>query len=602
METVHLELPQFYSSAHREIATSLLAAIDQTNRPYSSDWTAPWLLTSIKSPDWIVGDDDSWLGDDGVWHEASVYHWAYRLPDGTCLTDDANERMLIAAQRVAFLWRTLPDGLCTTSSVLLGCLYGLSVFIRWLYLHAPVFAPAEHVFQRVDHASLCDFATRFVTGGVPWVLDYPQQVLVRWFDRSLGMKPPRSILNNPFSVSPEYKKAIAGWLMGVGYYRPAVRDGEMYIDRRRLADEMHFELNSIKSHARFSAFLRQFEPTVKSSLLKGRETRREFPSHRTPLLSEASRMGTQAESNYSRMLTGLFQLRTHLPSIIPDTTNFRFGEISRIFQRGNAPTHTPWIPLNIALKLTQEALRWVFVYGSDLVEAYLDTCQKLILQGYFHTGNLWRAGIPRRERFVRGLVFSNSLVPIRIDGWATKTISSNDAPAFAEFRRAPGLNDALAVLVGAVIVLLSFLKPIRVCEIRDLARDCVMYAEGDGYWLSQRAAKKLLAGKRPTDERPIPRIVCVALSLMDRLGEGLRKMTGDCPEALRGRLFYLPDRDVSDALYVGPLTPARERSYLDRFCDWGQLAVRQVWTALVCSHSRVQEELSYHVLLVLSLR
>jgi hypothetical protein len=98
-----------------------------------------------------------------------------------------------------------------------------------------------------------------------------------------------------------------------------------------------------------------------------------------------------------------------------------------------------------------------------------------------------------------------------------------------------------------------------------------MYAEGDGHWLSQPVAKALLAGERPADERPIPWIVGHALSLMDRLGEGMRKLMGNCPEALRNRLFYLPDRDVSDALCAGPLTPGREKGYLDRFCDWVNL-------------------------------
>lgn len=226
------------------------------------------------------------------------------------------------------------------------------------------------------------------------------------------------------------------------------------------------------------------------------------------------------------------------------------------------------MPLSIALSCTQAAIKWVHVYGDALVDSYLEICEHLEAEGLFRVKNLSPIHRRRRDRIVSEFAFPNCLSELKIDEWISKLSLNLDGEAYNNYRASPSLNDVIGILAGATIFLLGILKPIRSCEISDLKRDCISFADGDGYWITQSIAKSTKTGQRVEDELPIPRIVARALLMMDRLSQGLRQLTGACPESFANHLFYLPHLDISDSLRADPLTGSRQRAFMDRFCDW----------------------------------
>lgn len=563
-------LPLHYSKADAHTVEKLLDEAHKMVTPYSSNWKAPWLLSPIESPDWILGDGNSWY-ENGKWHGVRQYHWSYRLPDGTLLSDSENSLMLESCQKIAFLWRTLPEGFTSNNFSLVIHLSSLSVFVRWLYLHESIYKPKEYGFLRIDHAALRDFFSQFVQGGAPWALGYPWQLLIQWYGEVFGTRPPAQVVKDPFKIGKEDRRAIAKWLEAEGYFKEPIHGGGRYLDRQRLADELSCDVHSIKTHARFAAFLRLFEPTVESPLMKRRNKGREFPSHRTPTVAEVAGKKIVDATAYIDLFRNLLDLRPYLPEMIPDTTDIHLREVVDTIQRGDVGRHTPWIPMKIALAYTQEALRWVHVYGDALVDTYLEVCRCLQSEGRFQVNKLSPVHRQRREQRVKTYGFPSCLSPIGIDGWTSKLNASLNDEAYRVFRAAPSLNDSMGILIGAIIMLLSILKPIRSCELTELKRGCVLYAQDDGYWLSQDIAKATVAGERGSDDLPIPRIVAQALLMVDRLGEGMRELVGNSPTALRDCLFYLPPLNMSDTLQADRLKGDRARKSLDRFCDWVNL-------------------------------
>ncbi|ABE29474.1 hypothetical protein DR64_1210 [Paraburkholderia xenovorans LB400] len=561
--------PGAYSKDEKQIATRLLDSLKEETLSYSSNWKASWLLSDIHSLDWTIGSSMSHFVD-GQWHEVRHFHWDYRLPNGTSLACPSNILMREAAQKVGFLWRLPPAPHVNNTQGLLSQLYSLSVLIRWMYLNEKIYDPAHQTFNRLDNIGLKQFSRRFLEGGVPWVLGYPWTMLEAWFRNALNKTLPDTIRINPFSIEETDRTEISKWLSDNDYYHKTSKDNARFIDRSKIAENLNFELQTIKSHARFSALLRLFEPTLDGPLMIGREKRREYPSHRVPLVKDAQRaLRPHSSGAYPAMLSALFRTRIHLKEFIPDTTDIHVSQVTAILDRNQKINeHTPWMPIKVALRYTNEALKWISLYGRDLVDFYLYACKSLKAAGLFGVSYKNINYVQKREDFVKNLEQPESLRDLNIDGWMTKTMTGNSASEFLEFRANPSLNDALSVFIGASILLLSILKPVRNCEVRDLNRDCVRHAKRDGYWLRQTIAKRTYGGQRSVDELPIPYIVGEALQTIDLLGQGLRQMTGSLEATTKNSLYFVPDRDVSDSLQAGPLSVARINSYLDRFCDW----------------------------------
>lgn len=565
--------PTAFSGSDKIIATQLISAIQQDAQPYCSDWKADWLLCDIHSHHWTIADKSS-IFENGKWERVRNFHWDIRLANKTNLTDSCNSLMLEIAQRIGFLWRIGPDPACSSMSGHIGMLYSLSVLIRWMYLHESIYDPSRQVFNRLSTSGLCLFARSFLEGGVPWVLGYPWVLLNFLYQEVLDRAPPESLFLDPFSIPNHDCKSIANWLHDNGYYKKDRSDGALLINRKLISEKCGFDLQSIKSHSRFSSLLQRFEPATTGKLLAIRSSRRELPLHKRPILSDIqSERGPIINNQYLYMIGAVFRVRYHLPKYIPDSSIINFPEVVDYFNRHGKPkNHTPFVPLKIALRYTDEALKWIHSYGHDLVDHYLKACSSLSSEDLLSSHKGDRTVHDRREQLVKKLPVPKSLSDLRIDGWRGKTAFQGYAAGYSEsyrlFRESPSLNDVLSVFIGAAILLLSILKPVRASEVRDLRRDCVLMKKRDGYYLRQQIGKRLHNGRREEDQLPIPYIVAEALKTIDALGQGLRKIVGSRNPITTNKLFFTPSLDTWHAFSPSPLSSVRIDRYLDRFCDW----------------------------------
>jgi hypothetical protein len=563
------KFPSVYSGGEKHLAAQLLAAIQQDAQPYSSGWKADWLLCDIHSHHWIIADKSSAFVD-GKWERERAFHWDFLLANGTNLVDPCNFLMLEVAQKIGFLWRVEPNPACISITSHIGMLYSLSVLIRWMYLHEATYDPARQIFSRLDMPGLRVFARGFLEGGVPWVVGYPWMLLNHLYDVALSRKPPESLFLDPFSIPNRDCQSIAAWLLKNDYYIKSHKEAAPHICRKLLSEKCGFELQSIKSHAKFSSLLQKFEPATTGSLVSVRSRRREHPPHKRQLLSDLQSKGYQQSTHqYLHMLGAIFRVRYHLPQYIPDSSIINFPEITDYFNRNSKPeSHTPLVPLKIALQYTNEALKWVHLYGRDLVSHYLSVCQQLSSNDLLNLRQKDRAANAKIEQIVKNLALPDSLAALKIDGWRGKSAFQDLSDGYRLFRESPSLNDALSVYIGAAILLLSVLKPIRTSEVRDLHRNCIRMTKHGGYYLRQPIGKRVHRGRREVDELPIPYIVAHALETIDALGEGLRTVTHSHNPATEDKLFFVPDRDTWHRFSASSLSSMRICGYLDRFCDW----------------------------------
>lgn len=566
-------LPAHFTEQEKKLANLYLAEVNRQCNPTPHNYKAKWLLTHIHSPIMRLAPERA---SNSVSHTSSAksfIDWRIVLPNGTLLTDPANATMFAALTESCFLSRELPDTGVGNNAGLIDLCYKRITITRWMYMYEDIYRPATHAFSLLTTAAVLTVIRLAGEGGVPWILGYPASLLTHWYRTILRTDLPSYLAENPFQVSIDACIEISNWLEENQYYCQSFGSGEYYLDRKKISADLGWDVHTIKSHTRFSAFLRQFEPTVTTPLLMGRERRREYPSHKTLLLTEGRglSLGTPAAA-FSTAFTNLFRLRRYIPQYIPDTVSIDQRRILRLgAELSSEPTHTPWIPLKLALKYTNEALRWIHVYGHDLVTFYLSAAKELHVRGLLAVKPRGARRSERRDETVNSMSMPNSIAPLCIDGWQSKRFLNKSDPRkdFDAIRQAPGLNDALAVLIGATLVILGFTKPIRQGEVKDLRRNAVRFSKGNGYWLNQVVEKTLIEGVRASAERPIPMITATSLGLIDRLCMGMRDISGDNNDIPASQfLYWVPDRTLSESIRLGPMTPMRQNAYLDCFCDY----------------------------------
>jgi len=78
------------------------------------------------------------------------------------------------------------------------------------------------------------------------------------------------------------------------------------------------------------------------------------------------------------MLRNLLMLYRHIPERLPspEGINLREAKVSAI-KLTTSTGHTPFIPVDTALKYLNSALRWVVCYGDALIDYYLAVIQQI---------------------------------------------------------------------------------------------------------------------------------------------------------------------------------------------------------------------------------
>lgn len=581
-------LPPTFSVMEQCQALALIDEVQSATRTYSGDFTAPWLLSYIHAPTWRISKGEETRVVEGRLTDYIEYNWATKLYDGSNLIDPVNKRVLHGVQQLAFLAREMPGG-PNTLTTFKNFLWSLNFMIRWAYLNGDALNPRRYVFTRMTMQHFVDVLTGLGKGGVVFAMRCPERILLELFPAALGRKPTQQELDDPLFLDRDDCHKVVEWAKSKNAFKKLKRSDSngMIIRRAVLAELIDADVPTLHGGPRWSAFLGQFEvsdePYGERLSNKKAYGTRECPSQKTLSVEEAMDSGVSEKTihKYLDDFRTIVSLHRHLPQVCPKPTEFRPAYLRQVIvEVSDAGSHTPWVPLDIALAYTTEALRWVHVYGEDLVTIFLSAYRELNARGLLVSApvpdkenptkgdytNLYKELSDGREQYIANLSIPESLAPLNITGWGTY-LHLDGKKAFAKLQKAPSLTDAIMVLIGAITVVVAMVKPMRESELRALKRDCLTFVDGDGYWLAQDVRKKNVGDVRPIGSRPIPVIAAKAIQLLRRLTDGLKESIGVTDPWLLDSLMTLPSFGRYEARIEGVIRADQLRMLLDAFCD-----------------------------------
>lgn len=580
--------PMEFSAIEQCQALALLDEAERSVKAYEGDFTAPWLLSPINSGIWRVSKGSETRDIKGTLTNYYEYDWATTLYDGTNLIEPVNRHFLTGMQRLTFLVRELPGG-PNTFTTFKGFLWSINLLARWAFLHGDILNPRLNIFTKFERHHFIDFFTELGKGGTVFVLRYPERLLQAVFPLALGRNPTQDELGAPLTLNSLDCQKITEWFQSRNEMARVDRsDGnEWAVKKTAIAALIGVDAKTVRGGPRWTAFLQQFSlSSITSSEINSfciSSNRRQFPSQRSLSLDDAREAGTSEKTlhKYFDDIKYMVALHRQLPDVCPDPSAFIPKELRQLMvEVSEVSGHTPWVPLNLALAYTTEALRWVHVYGDALVTLFLDAYKVLYEKQLLLSApkpekenptvadylTAFRAVSEARELYAMHLEIPSVLAPLSLNGWGGY-FHLDGGKAFEKLQNRPSILDAIMILVGAITVVTGTVKPIRESEFRALKRDCILFVEGDGYWLSQDFRKKNMGDVRPVDARPIPAFAAKSLLLLRRLTDGLKEIISVTDPWLQDSLLTLPSFGRYEAVISGVVTSPQLNAFLDAFCD-----------------------------------
>lgn len=526
-----------------------------------------WLLNDWSDPVWFTFAGVKTRQQDGKWVGTEKISWDILLPNGYRLTDARYADLLQTCKSCAVLFR---DGLLgdapALSSWRVFC-YSLKNLCAWLVLHENAYKPEQYSFALLDQTACKKLFNVLGSGGWTGALYLSERIIDAMYRRVYGAACPTEFYSDLGKLPADVCARICQWLReNNGYCRRTSSKGQ--VSRRFLAELVHTETRVIASASmRLNAIIRQFEPRMRSAsgLLLGADQATEFPTHRTQTIAQvlASPTGCGAAVMTSKMLDVLLATRPYLTDRIPASNSINRKKLSMAALRhSQGEQHTPFIPINIGLKYLGESIRWIHLYGDELVDFYLSVV-RAVKDDATNRSDQSAGGSEKQFAVISTIGVPTALGDIG-KGFNRLNRDTSKELSFSSFRSEPTLHQAIECWIGAVVVVLAMLKPLRSSELANVKRDCLL---GDGpYWFESELAKLTVKEYRAQPEaKPIPDIAARAIRQLQRFGDGLAEIFDEQDEFLGGRLFYLPSREFG---HPKAIHDAMLNRYLDRFCDY----------------------------------
>jgi len=547
-----------------------IAYIRQQVRPFAGEYHADWLLSDWSASTWQTRT--KWLRQvNGEWRGTLDVCWDLLLPDGCRLTEPKYAALLDVCRRMSFLFRLGMAG----DMPALNSWRDFNAFLfhlcEWLVLESARYHPARHSFSLLDNDGIRRLFLALGRGGWCEALNIVERCLNEVHEAVFGRSCPSKLLAAPGNWPKEVRDDVVGWLAANNGYSGIKnsKNGSGLVSRAWLGRRINTTSPKL-NFPHLNAVLRQFEPRWQHpNLLLPGYSSTEYPRHRTPLLQEVLRgAGSEGTVNSAHVhMANLLKLSRHLPEVMPDPSGFRLKDAQRAANRLTKPSgHTPFIPVDIGLRYLNEALRWVVHYGDALVDYYLTIYAKRDAERR-SAGNLNNIGVAEKT------IFRSTPLPdaLHVAGFEFTRFTSNTDRSFENRRATPTLYEALEIWLGAVTVLLGFMKPSRDTEVTALPRVCLLRTRGGHYWLDSDLAKRTKAEVRArTGGKPIPVIAARAIQQVRKLNRGLVKVYKEKDPHLRESLFYLPNSTKwGGGKKVGSKVL---NDYLDKFCDYVNFA------------------------------
>lgn len=567
-------LNQFSETERIEIIARLVSAEkhSQSQRNYRS---ASWLHNDIHDLVWKINKPHETRLIDNRLIGCREVNWNVLLTDGSRLGDSQHRYFLHFLQKVAYASREFPIESVAPNSITHVSFIGFLICLaKVVYIYRDELDPDENALSKVDSNFIEGYIKRYSEGGTSYVLGYPQQIIFNLYEKALNRFPSQDVLNNPFSMDPNDRAAIQYWLEQNNYISKSTRFQLPHISSSKLYLLLGDPSVTFYRSDRLNALLRFFMGDTKS-VIGPSEIRTEFFSHKTTLFEDAknSRANSASMQGLISDWARLFSMKELFASELPEVSVLRRPNLLKLANTlGAKPGHTGWIPLKVALKYTTESLRWVHVYGEDLINFYLETYQYFYDRGLLnddgYTGEELLIRRTCRDRYIKNSI-PTTLIPLNITSMGN-ALARGDVRKYGDhevLRVSPGLADVMSILLGAVIVLVGITKPIRQAEITNLNSDCISFVENDGYWLNQHYGKRNVGDVYDEDPKPIPKITAKALLLIKALSDKLKEIHGTSDPFILRKLFIVPSFG-RDQLEISNVTGNNVAKYLDFFCDY----------------------------------
>lgn len=515
---------------------------------------SPWLLEgSIGSDTWVTSLPGS--------SESYTHSFDRSLADGSNLLDKHNYLLLISIQKFAILLR---NGDITNShmthkrwnAILLADIN----FASWVTLQRERFQPELYGFKLITLDDIKIFLKEFSQGGWTEALRCKERIIAHFHDKIDCPIPLEIILASRDALDQEFVDNVCDWLSenslySLNGYKPTC------ISRTYLNREIG--LPGTAGNQNLTAFLRQFEPAI-AGLHLTPSVHNGIPSHRAKKFSDniAEHNGRPSERTFTETvcaISELFKAHVYLPETIPELDidrNKIKKEFALSLTRGK---HTPLIPLTIGMHALNQACRWVIEFGPAIVEATI-----------FYTEAFLE--IPSSATSRRDTIFKNT-----IDSWEyydtglaqhrplTAALNITRLSHKSRYICTPQRTDMIRTLqafIGACIVVIAILKPMRDREITKLPRNCLGLTS-EGSEITHEQLKNGVFGINREITRAIPSIAARAIQLLQVLGNQTKRIFNDTsPHS--DELFYFPLRG-----FTKPNQGIRHRisDCLDEFCN-----------------------------------
>lgn len=567
--------PPSFSESDKKVARALIGDADRRSQPYNGNWKAPWLLSDIRAPVWKLLSHSTRKVGHTLCGVLEV-NWDFFLVDGSKMSDSSKSSFQHALQDIAFLWRWTARKDPHVDSFI-RFIDWLKCTTKWLYINEDILSPNTSHFRRIDDAALKDYFRAFSRGGGAALLELDSAIVRGLYRCALGSTAlPDSWLETRTLAKLEIE-TIRTWLRDNGAYqavRSNRRDDESLqlgklcalVGLPHIAKERTGVLSRQPPIVRL---IEQIEPDWKVGRMREFHDAASFPHN------NGEKLSWSVFETTIKHWTALLNLYRHVPDSLPDPAFFNPRATRRFAESlASMGSHTPWMPLELALNYTCEAVRWVHCYGEAIVDLFLEC------YGHFLKTNILSniegnttdrtEAINLRDQFVTAHI-PEQLCSLGISGWTSQTmrerLTSSYSDIFVRIHDNPGLWDCLHILFGAIATLVGTTKPLRESELRYLPRECISHKPDDGYYLKQEVRKRHVDGEPDLIERPIPTISARAIKLLERLSAGLRKLHPEISKDpwLDSLTWVLPS--MTEGAYLECSTDALN-TFFDRFSDY----------------------------------
>lgn len=517
---------------------------------------------SVK-PVWMIEGslgDAKWIAKGATEDDRNqTIYFEHSLPDGRKLTDPLYSKLLISIQKNAIALRSGRTGATVDPIRWSGTINWQKNLSSWLVLHAKDYNPQRFGFCGFDDNAVKILMAELADGNWATALRYTERFLAFMHMDIYGTPAPDQILISPFELPPQFRQDVSNHLELQGHLTKNL------ISRNYLAAVLTADCRAFKN-VRFRAFLSQFEDDVDANtVLVGHSHSRRNAGHKHLLHSEAMlrRSTRSAFTCELGHLTLFSKCNALFPDLVPKL-NIDRNEISAAVHESLVATrHTRKIPLSIGISLLAGATEWIMRFGGAFVDAivfYANQCRNI------DEGSTWCTNEAINKRFhSTKLRFRTQgydgypCVPL-VEALNISTLNSSPLPGM-------GLSfvSGMQGFIGACLIILGMLKPLRIGEICQLPRDCLEYEELVGGALINHISEKSgHAGANDTIVRPIPYIAARAIQLLQLLGTQLEQVFQTSPK--KKLLFYFP-KDKGLGKPGSRLHPGRIDTCLSAFCN-----------------------------------